>query len=102
MTIFQILLTVHLVGAATFAVSLAGVSMAVLQSKSDWYSKLAIGVAGLTALELATGIGMFLTVPGQEVISTCAKIGIYLALAAVAETALYLKLRRSVSSRANI
>ena len=95
MNIFQLLLTLHLIGAAAFAATLAGVGVALLQSKSGWYARLATTVAGLTALELVTGIGMFLTVPGQEIISTCAKIGVYLALAAVAETALYLKKRQN-------
>lgn len=84
------LLSVHLIGAALFAGSLLATAGILIGNKRTWYSRSAIVIGSLTALEIVTGTTMSIMV-NDGLIETCAKAGIYLALAGVTE---YILLRR--------
>jgi hypothetical protein len=83
------ILSLHLAGAAMFAGLLLAAAGLLFKHATTHYRLAAVGITGLTVWEIATGVTLSV-MTSDGILSTCAKAGVYLALAAVAN---YLLLR---------
>lgn len=87
----DLLLSVHLISAAVMASSLLGSAGVLLTNQAAWYKRMAVAVAGLTTLAVTSGIVLSVATSAGW-LETCAKAGIYVALAAITEYALLRRL----------
>ena len=98
MNIISMILTFHLAGAAIFGLLLVAVAGVLVTNKTNYDRKLSIVIAGLTAVQIASGVVLSIMV-SDGVVSICSKAAIYLAVAGVAEY-LLIHRQRQLAARA--
>jgi hypothetical protein len=84
MDIVSMILTFHLAGAAVFGLLMVAIAGVFVTNKTNYDRKLSIAVAGLTAVQIASGVALSVIV-SDGLVSICSKAAIYLAVAGVAE-----------------
>ncbi len=76
-------LSFHLAGAVVFAGALLTAAGLMMSKKDTYHRWAAAGITGLTVWEIGTGVALSV-MTSDSILATCAKAGIYLTLAAVA------------------
>jgi Ca2+/Na+ antiporter len=93
MDISHLILSIHIFTAIGLGSTLSVSAMALYKGDSQYYKPLAITLAIITFFVVATGVGTLGVLPNDGVVAFCAKMVLFLSMAAIVEYLFWQRLR---------